>query len=118
MGTSYSDDIVLDTTPPSLNNPTAGYAKGGGPIVGSSTAPNSVEAAGSLKTVKVSAKATDKVSGVKQIEISTTRGSENSATLAFKQSVTIRTTANPGDLWVRVQDGAGNWSSWKQAKGS
>ncbi len=99
-GPNYSDDIVLDTTAPTIQSATAT------PVV-VPTALNS----GVGTSIKV--KASDNRSGVRLTQVSRSRSTLGSITRASTPSVMVpwaNTTS-----WVRVRDGAGNWSPWQAA---
>jgi hypothetical protein len=99
---TYSDDIILDTTPPTIE---------------------STSAAASGTSLVISSKAADDITGVDDIQI---KSESTMVTQDYSSSVTV----SAGDLGlavssssvrkmagaklqVRVSDGAGNWSGWK-----
>ena len=57
--------------------------------------------------------ATDKVSGVRAMQVTTSRKRPGKA-IRYAKRVVVRAATT--DLWVRVRDGAGNWSGWKRAR--
>jgi len=92
---TYSDDIVLDTVKPTIQsaNLTAG---------GSTTTVSATRA-----VLKVRAR--DNRSGVKAMQ--TRVGPKKSRVMNFRKRVQVQ----QGAVRVRVRDGAGNWSRWRQA---
>jgi hypothetical protein len=89
---TYSDDIILDQTPPRLKSATA-IPFG--------------------NRMKVTTKASDKTSGVKKIQVTTSKKKPGKA-LKYRKALTVKALGKA--IWVRVQDGAGNWSKWVKAK--
>jgi hypothetical protein len=100
---TFTDDIILDETPPSV----------------SASASVSVVAASSRKTQSISKlplvamriRATDELSGVARMEITPKKDRPGPAR-PYRMRVTLRTTAHR--IYVRAQDRAGNWSSWRR----
>jgi len=104
--TPYQDDIILDTTAPTMSGATA-----------SSTAssPSAVTAAAARGGVRMTVRASDKNSGIGKVQVkSSSRGRitdvPTSSPRASSRSVRINTTKKT--LWVRVVDRAGNVSKW------
>ena len=108
--TPYQDDIILDTTAPTMSGATA-----------SSTAssPSAVTAAAARGGVRMTVRASDKNSGIGKVQVKTSsRGRitdvPTSSPRASSRSVRINTTKKR--LWVRVVDRAGNVSKWVTVK--
>lgn len=99
---TYSDDIILDTTAPSIEASQASLTSG---------------------TLQVQMKATDDLTGVDKVEVATdktsvvkpyaTAVSVPAADLGLSVSSSGVHSAAAVSLRVRVSDGAGNWSDWK-----
>lgn len=99
---SYTDDIILDTTAPTVESPLAAAASG---------------------SIEISLKATDDISGVDKVEVkngSTTvtkvYGSKVSVTekeLGLAVSTSSVRKSNSSSVEVRVSDRAGNWTSYQ-----
>lgn len=93
---SYTDDIVLDTVIPqilavSLEGPAASLAA-------------------TPRRVRVRAK--DNKSGLASIQVSAGKPKKKSKVVKFRKSVPA---PRSGRVFVRVRDGAGNWSKWRSA---
>ena len=112
--TTFTDDIILDMTPPALTSATA--------VVSSTTAGSvSVLSVGakSKSGIKLLVKASDANSGIGWIEV---RTSSNSAATKIQyakpknksQTFNLKTTSK--SIQVRVLDLAGNTSKWKTVK--
>ena len=112
--TTFTDDIILDMTPPALTSATA--------VVSSTTAGSvSVLSVGakSKNGIKLLVKASDANSGIGWIEV---RTSSNSAATKIRyakpknksQTFNLKTTSK--SIQVRVLDLAGNTSKWKTVK--
>lgn len=99
-GPNYSDDIVLDTTAPAIQSVTAT------PVV----LPTALKS-GVGTSIKV--RASDNRSGVRLTQVSRSRSALGAITRASTPSVLVPWTNTTS--WVRVRDGAGNWSSWQAA---
>jgi YVTN family beta-propeller protein len=99
---SYTDDIILDTTAPAVETPSATAASG---------------------SIEVSLKATDDISGVDKVEVkngttSVVKAYESKVSVTEKELGLAVTTANvrksnSSSIEVRVSDKAGNWSSYQ-----
>lgn len=107
---TYQDDIILDETPPVLNSV---LASGGG--ASSSAALRSVSATSKRKVRKVRLKirATDKTSGVGQMQVGVKKSSKLRKQ-KFRRSITFKTSSR--FIWVRVIDKAGNFSKWRRVR--
>lgn len=120
----YSDDVVLDTTSPTLS--TASSAKASGGTDGSiGTAASGFinenlrfakKVKSSTKVISVKTKAKDDRSGLGKVQVSLNASGASSAIVAYKPQVKITVPKTAKKVWVRVADGAGNWSKWKVVK--
>lgn len=102
---NYTDDIILDETAPVVSSVTAGGA--------SSSSLRSVATVSKSRKVTLKIKASDKTSGVAQLQVGTKK-STKLAKQKFKSKVKLKTSAKK--LWVRVIDRAGNPSKWKSVR--
>ncbi len=93
---TFQDDIILDQTPPVLAAASEVPAK------------QSVLARRSATTRTYQLVAEDNVSGVTQAQFA---AKQSTPTPAVAYAGTLRATGTP--RWLRVQDGAGNWSAWR-----
>lgn len=107
---TYTDDIVLDLTPPEVISARAR-------VVSSSTEKG--ESARKKKpkrripTVRVQVNAKDRLSGVEMIQV-TDRKAVPGKVRDYATITKLRTKKKR--VFVRVQDGAGNWSNWESAR--
>jgi hypothetical protein len=62
--------------------------------------------------VRIATTATDKVSGIGTMQVTTSKKRPGKA-IPYAKRVVVRAATT--DLWVRVRDRAGNWSGWKRA---
>ena len=110
-GSQYSDDIILDTTAPTMSG-----------VSGASTAPSSsnvsasaVRPSAAKGAAKLTVRASDKNSGIGKVQVKTSlRGSitDVPTTSPKATSRTVRVNTTKTKLWVRVVDRAGNVSKW------
>ncbi|MEI2621389.1 MAG: hypothetical protein V9G09_11685 [Candidatus Nanopelagicales bacterium] len=91
----YTDDIILDTVKPEIVSASLGSA---GPAV----------LAAKGRTLRV--KARDNKSGIRSMQVSKGKPRKKAKVLKYRKTVSV---ARSGRLFVRVRDGAGNWSKWK-----
>jgi hypothetical protein len=99
---SYTDDIILDTTAPVVETPSAAAASG---------------------SIEVSLKATDDISGVDKVEVkngttSVVKTYETKVSVTEKElGLTVSTASvrktESSSIEVRVSDKAGNWSAYQ-----
>jgi DNA-binding beta-propeller fold protein YncE len=99
---SYTDDIILDTTAPVVETPSAAAASG---------------------SIEVSLKATDDISGVDKVEVKNgttsvvktyeTKVSVTEKELGLAVSTASVRKSNSSSIEVRVSDKAGNWSAYQ-----
>ena len=104
--TPYQDDIILDTTAPTMSGASASTT---------ASSPSNVTAAAATGGVKMTVRASDKNSGIGKVQVKTSsRGAvtdvATSSPKASSRTVRINTTKKR--LWVRVVDRAGNASKW------
>lgn len=97
---TLSDDIILDTTPPVVESASASSTR---------TAVSNARAI----AVTVRVRASDNRSGVRRVQVSATRSGRGAEAMAYARRVTIDRPEG-GARFVRVRDGAGNWSEWKR----
>ncbi len=104
---TLTDDIILDETPPTLGLVT----EVGGD--GSARVPAGASLKAKASTHKILIEASDKTSGVGQVQI----GTKKSAKLKWlKYKTLMKFRSKPGKISVRVRDKAGNVSKWKSVK--
>jgi len=99
---SYTDDIILDTTAPAVETPSAAAASG---------------------LIEISLKATDDISGVDKVEVkngttSVVKAYETKVSVTEKELGLAVSTASvrkseSSSIEVRVSDKAGNWSAYQ-----
>lgn len=99
---TYTDDIILDETPPQIVSAA---------VVGTAQ-PSSRENARRGRPVLVRVKARDRTSGVSAMQIASSKSS-SAKVLPFRAQA--RAVVAGSRTWVRVRDGAGNWSVWRRA---
>ena len=120
----YSDDVVLDTTAPKLNS--ASSAKGSGAVdasmvSGISSFTNSdirlaKKAKSTTKVVRIKTKAKDERSGLGKVQVALSASGASAVTVPYKTQIKVTVPKSAKKVWVRVSDGAGNWSKWKVLK--
>jgi outer membrane protein assembly factor BamB len=98
--TNYTDDIILDETPPLLQSASASFG----------SAMNEMAAG---RQVRLRLRAADKTSGVARMQVGPTKG-RAAKTVPFRRSSSVRAVSSR--LVVRVQDRAGNWSRWRTVR--
>lgn len=99
-GPVYTDDIILDQVHPVIDS-------------AATTQSSQRVAVGTVRTQQLRTVASDNRSGVRRIQANKTRSRVGAATQRYQTRVEIpvwRTT------YVRVRDGAGNWSRWRLAR--
>jgi hypothetical protein len=96
---TFTDDIILDETPPTVTAATLS----GGPAAARAAAAANV-------TLKIAAK--DNVSGVGRMQVTTSKRKPGKL-LAFKRTIKVKRAKA---YYVRVRDRAGNLSRWRTAK--
>jgi hypothetical protein len=98
---TYTDDVILDQTPPEILSVSA-----------VAVAPSArQEAARRGRAVVVRVKARDQISGVRGMQVASTKAT-GVTVLPYRPST--RTMVTGRRVWVRVKDGAGNWSTWRR----
>jgi hypothetical protein len=94
---TYTDDIILDTVKPKVVSATVGGS-------------GAVTLAAAQRTLRVRAK--DNKSGVASMQVSQGKPRKKAKVVKYRKSLKV---AGSGRLFVRVRDGAGNWSKWRIA---
>ena len=111
QSSTNTDDIILDTTAPTMTGTTA-----------ASTAPSSgavavagVTAAAAKGGVRMTVRASDKNSGIGKVQVKTSASGQITdieTSNPKASSRTVRVNTKKTRLWVRVVDRAGNVSKW------
>ena len=96
---TFTDDIILDQTAPTIGQAT---------IAGASAA--TARAAVAKRRFTLRLRARDNASGVRQVQLSANRR-RPAKPRAYKAKLVIRAARAP--RFVRVRDGAGNYSKWR-----
>ena len=97
---SFSDDIVLDTTAPVIQS--ASLTSGRARVLGSKQ-----------KSVTIAVSAFDKTSGVDRLQVSSSKSARGASSARYKPTTSVQRPEG-GAKFVRVSDGAGNWSKWRR----
>lgn len=105
-----TDDIILDTTSPVIKSASATSSR---PTLSTLEPIRSLTA---NKTLKLKLKAKDNRSGVSRVQISVKANKSNPISKAFKKTLQIKGLKVGSKVYLRVRDGAGNWSKWKTVK--
>lgn len=108
--TPYQDDIILDTTAPTMSG-----ASGSSTSSSSSNVTVQALRAAAKGAVKLTVRASDKNSGIGKVQVKTSASGKitdvpTSSPKATSRTVRVNTTKKK--LWVRVVDRAGNTSKW------
>jgi hypothetical protein len=103
VGQTFQDDIILDETDPVVSS-----ASTDSPAVAAAARAS----ASTVRTAVVRVKASDKLSGVKSMQITSSRRHPGKV-LQYHRSVRVKAARH---LYVRVRDRAGNWSRWRQVR--
>ena len=101
---NFTDDIILDQTPPVFRGLTVAAQTGAPPVA--ARRPTGTP-------VRLRIDATDKTSGVGSVQITNSKGKPGMA-LKFRSRLSFL-SAGPR-IYVRVRDRAGNFSPWKSAQ--
>lgn len=99
---NFTDDIILDQTPPLVIAATASIAR-------RMATSNGRAERRPAETVRVRIRARDRVSGIRAMKVTDDRRRPVRAR-PFRGITTFDTGKN--SIFVRVRDGAGNWSAW------
>lgn len=105
--TRFTDDIILDETPPTLVDVSVPYEGAGVSLL------RSMARASRKRSVTVVTRARDRTSGVSAIQIGP-RKSGKLKKMKYRSRITVSTASRK--LWVRVFDRAGNPSKWKSVR--
>ena len=108
--TPYLDDIILDTTAPTMTSATA---------TSTTSSPSAVTAAAARGGVRMTVRASDKNSGIGKVQVKTSsRGRVTDVPTSNPRATsrTVRINTTKKSLWVRVVDRAGNVSKWVAVK--
>ena len=100
---NYTDDIILDTRPPVVQQASIAPAAGAA----------SAARAARLATWKVHIKAKDDNSGVGSVQVTANKRKPGKK-FAYKKSLKVKAAKRPA--FVRARDKAGNFSRWKKIR--
>jgi PKD repeat protein len=118
---NFTDDIILDQTPPTIQS--AQLLDGSPPSSAAISPASFTRSRQRLHSYRINIKAQDKIVGVCAIAASqhksggaiiAVKNCHRRGTLRFSKTVTLRSAMRP--KFVRVQNSAGNWSHWIQAR--
>jgi hypothetical protein len=102
-GQTFSDDIIFDAVPPRVQEATL------------SEQPSAAVSRKAARQITLQLKAQDNRSRVVRLQVA--RGEKRQGRVdTFKYSARRNIPKAGGAVWLRVQDGAGNWSVWTKAK--
>ena len=94
---TVSDDIILDTTAPTVRKVTAKQT--------------------GKKKVVLRVRAKDKLTGVTHMRVNTRKKTAGALTRKYTKKVTAGITPRKNKrVFVQVRDGAGNWTRWQKTK--
>ncbi len=103
-GQTYSDDVILDTEAPVIESAEV-----------SPTTSSAATLAAAKTRLLIRIKARDNRSGVRELQLSQNKRKVIAST-KYKKRVRVQVPqAKAKNYWVRVRDGAGNWSKWRRA---
>lgn len=114
---TFQDDIVLDTTAPIISSVSATRASGSASVSLQSLKAAAVDlriGAKKSTTYRVSISARDRLSGVNKIQFNTKASAKGAKSAIYTRALKVRTSSRT--LWVRVGDGAGNFTKWRQVR--
>lgn len=114
---TYSDDIIFDNTVPAITLASAKLVRG--PSV-TARAENGVTLNSMTLSYMVLLRAKDNRSGIGSVQVSHKKSASGviKRTFSKKLIVDVEASKPPKWLWVRVEDRAGNWSTWRKVKAS
>jgi hypothetical protein len=104
---TISDDIILDTIKPIIKTVSAADQSV------SAQGVSSLRSAVKLQSVKVNLSASDNKSGVGKLQYSTKKSATGAVTKTYSKAFSASLNPKISTLYLRVQDNAGNWSTWK-----
>jgi hypothetical protein len=104
---TLTDDIILDTVAPKIS------------VTSASLQSKEVESllrefGSGNANFKVRLSAKDDRSGLAEIQYSNKPSNKNTKTLPFAKSFNANLKSNVSTIYLRVRDGAGNWSKWSK----
>src|SRR6185312_7296172 len=103
-GLTFTDDIILDETPPKVVSATL--------VAAPTTSSTAARTAAARKwTVKV--KATDKTSGVASVQVTANKRKPGKL-LKYKKKLTVKSATRP--RFIRARDRAKNYSRWRKLR--
>jgi hypothetical protein len=105
VSATLTDDIILDTVKPSVS--TISFSSSALVDDGFRTVTNRV--------INLKITAHDNKSGVAKLQVSSGKSATGAVTTSFSKKKSISVPKNWSTVYVRVRDGAGNWSTWKKA---
>lgn len=103
----YTDDIILDETDPAIASATVSA-----PLTASALAADRALTR-SIRTRVLRLKASDDRSGVRRLQVNRIRSARSATTYRYDTRLRTRSWRR---TFVRVRDGAGNWSPWRRAR--
>ena len=106
IGSTYVDSIVLDQNIPIVSGAVATISAATISFSSKGVAPSL-----STATYSIDTNANDDNSGIKFIEISDNPHSALSLPITYQSTINFVTSSQQSTAYIRVQDGAGNWST-------
>lgn len=108
----YSDDIILDTVAPQISRSSANrtVTKSGVFTLAEFLSPISKRAS----RVQIMLNAKDNRSGVRNLQVSNSMSTRNAKSMKYKRKTFLNIENSIKSIFIRVQDGAGNWSKWRK----
>lgn len=104
---TFIDDVILDTQAPSLGQVS---------VSGSGAGATATLTAGNEQArYRVRSEATDKLSGVKILQVAPVKKATKGTRVKYAKSVKVAMKSSHR-VFVRVRDGAGNWTKWRAVK--
>jgi hypothetical protein len=74
------------------------------------------KAKSTTKVVRIKTKAKDERSGLGKVQVALSASGKSAVTVPYKTQIKVTVPKSAKKVWVRVADGAGNWSKWKVLK--
>jgi YVTN family beta-propeller protein len=110
---TYTDDIVLDLTPPEITSAKARVISGATSKGMSEMARKKPNRRVVIPTVRVQVAARDRLSGVEAIQVTDRKAAPG---VARDYATVTKLRTKKKTVFARVQDGAGNWSAWESVR--